>query len=357
MRIQVAYNEVTPLVKQDFTKLYDALKRTLSPEEMIFANHRAGFGGIVQWDLPDGLSWQPVTRADSFERSEAMALLRQLRESGTAKLGSRADLIEAVYSVPSADYLYCARDEQGSVKVMLAAWGYRFPRTPAVDPLTWHPADEQKVVLSFVEDGHAVSPAIELRHATSFTKRIEPGADGNIDLGTHRPGTRFTFAIPDYGREISFATEKGRDTYIFDLTVARQAPVAEVVVPEIPKVEEPESVEMGRITFIGYDGRPLNWVGVRINQGGMTLLSASTGEDGSIAFAKTDLPCSTPLEVTLSGTPTRMSAASIVLDRDENEYEIHYHPAKTSFPWAIIAGVFVAVAATVGALWVFFENM
>lgn len=363
MRIQVAYNEVTPLVKQDFTKLYDSLKRALSAEEMIFANHRAGFGGIVQWDLPDGLPWRPVTQTDSFERNEAMALLERLRTSGSARLGSRTDLIEAVYSVPSADYLYCARDGQGDMKVMLAGWGYRFPRTPAVNPLTWHPDDEQKVIIAFVEEGRAVSPAIELQYASGRKKRIDPTSDGQIDLGSHRPGTRFSFAVPDYGRELTFTTEKGRDRYVFDLTVARPASVpevpAEVPVPPVPGPFVPPATvsETVKISFIGYDGRPLPRVDVMIGQGGMTLLASSTGDEGSVTVGKSDLPCGTPLEVVLSGTPMPLPRVNIVLDADENEYEIHYHPSKNPFPWSLIAGIFVAAAATAGAIWLLVENM
>ncbi len=360
MKIQVAYNEVTPLVKQDFTKLYDALKRTLSDDEMIFATHRAGFGGIVQWDLPDGLQWVSVTRANSFERNEAMRLLEEKRRSGAAKLGTRTDLIEAVYSVPSADFLYYARDAQGNMKVMLAGWAYRYPRTPAVNPLSWHPEDEQNVQLSFFDKGQAVATAIELRYATTFTKQLNPDTQGKIDLGTHRPGTQFAFSVPEYGRDFSFKVEKGRENYIFDLTVAQsvtvlppvEPPIMEPPIIEPPIVDDPDIpivLDMTKVSFIGYNGRGLESVKVRIESQGETLMSATTDSEGVVTFAKSELPCGKPLDVKLSGTPTRLPRTTIMLDSNENEYEVHYHPGKEQFPWLLIAGIFVAVAATAGA--------
>lgn len=343
MQIQIPYNEVTPLIKIDYSRVYDDLGRTLSPQEMIFAPRRAGFGGILQWDLPAGLHWVSATRANSFDRNDAFALYNRLRQSATPKLGTHTEFINSIYSVPSADYLYCARDSQGAIHIMLVGWGYRFPRIPAVDPLSWHAEGEQHVTLRFIENGHGVSTTMRLQHASSYTKDIASDADGNIDFGSHAPGSQFQFTIPERNRQLTFTVEKGRDTYVFDLTPAVVQPPTPAPAP-MPQPSEIAVAPEVSVRFIGENGSPITNSEARLMQGNATIIASGTDHAGMIRLASTDIPANTQLSFRLNGHSAPSAIVPFVFDPTELEYEVRFHRVKKDSSLSLVLGIIAAVA-------------
>lgn len=353
MQIQIPYNEVTPLVKIDYAKIYNDLQRTLSPDEMIFAKWRAGFGGLIQWDLPGDTQWTRISNANSFDRNDAMALFKRLKESAMTKLGSNRQLIDAVYSIPSIDYLYCSRNADGSMRVILAGWGYRFPRTPQIDPLKWHPEGMQNVIVKFVEDGAPIAATMELRHASGFTSQYAADANGQINFGAHSPGTNFRFSVPSHNRDFSLNVAKGQEEYIYDLTVPKA--VTPPPVPEIPQPRPEPEPELNispeaTITFIGFDGKPIPCGEAQILRNGLPVMVQGISPDGSIRFGASDIPANTPLSIKLTNTPLKLSDVPFSFDSDELQYEVHFnHEAgrRTSPMLGIILAVVLTAAAFV----------
>ena len=101
MRVQINHNELRPLIKEGYEKVYDAMNRLLAPEDMIFAKWEAGFGGILQWTLPQDYTWRNFTQADDYDKNEIIGEFMRQKEIGSKKLGTNEKLKEAVYSIPS----------------------------------------------------------------------------------------------------------------------------------------------------------------------------------------------------------------------------------------------------------------
>lgn len=355
MQIKLPYNEVTPLVKIDYSQIFDGLKKLLTPEEAsIFAPRRAGFGGELQWDLPQDLQWTPVTHANAFDRNEALPLLSAIKADAAPKLGTKRELVEAVFSVPSPEYIYCARDAQGKIRVMLAAWGYRYPRVPAIDPLKWRPEGEQNVTLKFIENGVPSVTEIDMVFNSGYTKRFATDNNGEISLGTHQPGVKFNFVVPSRNRNFELLVEKGRDLYVYDLTVAplpQPVPHKEETPtpPPMPAEEENISPE-ATIKFIGFGGHPIKQGEAQLLQNGMPVLVQGIAPDGTIHFGINDIPHFSPLTLRVTNTPVMLPDCNLQIEPDELQYEIHYHPAKRSNSNGWIAVLVCALITLAGFL-------
>lgn len=82
MRVQIHYNELRPLIKEGYEKVYDAMSRLLAPEEMIFAKWEAGFGGILQWTLPNDYTWRNFTQGDNYDKQAVINEFMRLKAIG-----------------------------------------------------------------------------------------------------------------------------------------------------------------------------------------------------------------------------------------------------------------------------------
>ena len=100
-------------------KFYDAMSRLLAPEEMIFAKWEAGFGGILQWTLPNDYMWRNFTQADDYDKQVVINEFLRLKEIGEKKLGTNERLKQAVYSIPSEASVYYTVTPDGKYHVML----------------------------------------------------------------------------------------------------------------------------------------------------------------------------------------------------------------------------------------------
>lgn len=353
MQIQVSHSELTPLVKVDYDKLYNDLGVKLTPDEMIFARRKAGFGGVLQWDLPSSVTWTALSRLSGFERTEALQILDSLRRTGMAKLGSNRRMIECVYSVPSADWVYAGRDDAGHIHVMLAGWGYRYPNAPALDPLTWHPEGEQDVKLRFISAGATVPTEIDLRFESGSTKRLPSGADGDVALGQLAPGTMLRFTELSSGREFSFAVEKGRGLYLFDVTPAKE------IIPHVepdPVIDDPVVISPEiSIRLIGYDGRPVSRGELCVMDAGLVRVAAGVGSDGMVRIDSSLLAPGVPFTAKLSGAGENYGDAPLVIDEGELDYEIHYHSAKSGFNGDLWFGILFMAATLALTIWALIE--
>lgn len=360
MKIQVHHTEVTPLIKEGYEKVYDALGKLLSDDEFIFAEWKAGFGDMLQWTLPADAEWLALTDADSFDRNAVINEFLRLKAIGESKLGKNKKLIESVYSVPAENFVYYFIDSQGRYHIMLSGWGYSYPRSAPMIPLVGlaDPA-MQNVTLRFIENSKPLSGIrFDLPRKSNRTIHLTADSNGEKSLGTMMPGTTVSIFIPSVAKHFSFEIKKGKEVYTADLTIEQTAEITKVTPPEDnPFNEEPQQEqeqEQEQITvrnrditirFIGFDGKPLTGREIQLIQTGRSQIAELTDSNGNIYLDKTDFATGLPLEAA-AAAPYPNTA--LILDEGENEYLIIFHEKKSS-SWLIqlLIGI-LAIAAAIG---------
>lgn len=349
MQIQTPQSQLTPLLHVNYDQIYNQLVARLTPREMIFAKWRAGFGGIIQWDLPQDLTWQQLSKADSYDYQACMALLENVSSEAKRTLGSNKAMIDAVYSVPSLDYVYYSRTPQGEYRIMLAGWGYRFPTSPALNPLSYSTRKLQPVDIYFRADGEPVaSLPVELVRNTSHVG-LSADDSGKLNLGSQEVGATFEFFIPSYGRNFSITIEQGRQQYLVDLTVEKTIP-EEIPAVDIPAEPEPINLTIDniRIKFVNQNGSPVENATARFIQNGAEVASTGLLNDGVAVIESTSLQPGT-VEVRLSSPTAQYPVFNMVNDPTELDYEVYFHEVEKSKKWPIFVAIAIAAVATIAA--------
>ncbi len=269
MRVQIHYNELRPLIKEGYEKVYDAMSRLLAPEEMIFAKWEAGFGGILQWTLPNDYTWRNFTQGDNYDKQAVINEFMRLKAIGEKKLGTNERLKQAVYSIPSEASVYYTVTHDGKYHVMLTAWGYSFPTQAPLTDITWQlPAESQDTTVRFIENG---KPMVNLPfdiHRNGIVLHHQLDEKGEKYFGKLTPGSELYIEVPSLSRRLMLTVVPGQTVYTFDMTTAEpRKPHAAVDEPEVPETPEEETEETEeiicgertiKIQFIGWDGKADN---------------------------------------------------------------------------------------------------
>lgn len=360
MRVQIHHNELRPLIKEGYEKVYDAMSRLLAPEEMIFAKWEAGFGGILQWTLPNDFVWRNFTQADNYDKQAVINEFLRLKEIGEKKLGTNERLKQAVYSIPSEASVYYTVTPDGKYHVMLTAWGYSFPTQAPMTDITWQlPAEAQDTTVRFIENGE---PMVNLSfdiHRNGTVLHHHTDEKGEKYFGRLTPGSELYIEVPSMSRRLTLTIVKGQTIYTYDLT-----PVKPHVQPEEPAgdpgpedetddgSDETEIVCGGRtvkVQFTGCDGKPISGRTVTLSQGGARLTESATDDNGNIFLNDNDFTVGTPIRTKIADAPgePRYSEADFIIDANEDDYAIIYHERKESWLWlkvllAILAAVLAA---------------
>ena len=350
MQVQTPQNQLTPLLQVNYDQIYNQLLARLTPRQMIFAKWRAGFGGIIQWDLPSGLQWRRLSEADSYDYSAVMSLLENVSSEAKQSLGTNRKMIDAVYSVPSLDYIYYSHDTNGEYKLMLTGWGYRFPNNPAVDPLTYTPRQKQQVEILFRADDAPVGslPVQLIRHSGHVG--LNADENGILDLGTQDIDARFDFNIPSYGRSFSITVEKGRQQYVVDLSIHQ--PALPTVSPAAQPAEpEPINVEIDNIhvKFYGNDGQPVENATARFIQNNREVAAVGLLDGGEAVIEASALEAG-DVEIRLSSPTETFPIFTMDYNPAEHDYEIYFHKKTRHNPWPIIIAAAIALLATTVAI-------
>ncbi len=367
MRVQINHNELRPLIKEGYEKVYDAMSRLLAPEEMIFAKWEAGFGGILQWTLPNDYMWRNFTQADDYDKQAVINEFLRLKEIGEKKLGTNERLKQAVYSIPSEASVYYTVTPDGKYHVMLTAWGYSFPTQAPMTDITWQlPAGAQNTTVRFVESGE---PMVNLPfdiHRNGVVLHHQSDENGDKYLGKLSPGTELHIEVPSMSRRLTLAVTGGQEVYTFDLTVAKPR------IQEIPEVheevaheevhekeDEPEEIICGartiRVQYIGCDGQPIKGRSIMLSQNGR-LTETATDDSGNIYLNGNDFADDTAIKSHIGDVAQQpgYSDCSFTIEPGEDDYDIVYSERKQSRTWLtallLLLGAGLAFLTIWGAL-------
>lgn len=348
------------MIKQGYDKVYDAMNKLLDPEEMIFAEWDAGFGGILQWTLPKDMQWRSFSQADDYDKQAIVNEFMRLKEIGGKKLGTNEALKKSVYSIPSEASVYYTVTPEGQYRIMLTAWGYSFPTQAPMTDLTWMlPPEAQDITVRFVENGAPVANLPIDIHRNDFVLHHKLDANGEKYYGKLMPGSNLYIEVPSHAKQLTLTVMAGQNLYTFDLT--EQKPVAPVipepVVPDEKEDEETEEIIAGartiKVQMIGVDGKPIAQRSVVLEQLNRNTTTETTDDNGCIFFSTNDFMEGAPITLRLPDVPEQPSYvdASLIVEAEENDYAIFYKQRTKSNFWLNALLTLICAALTVLTIW------
>lgn len=360
MRVQIPHNELRPLIKDSYDRVYDGLKRLLAPEEMIFAELAAGFGGILQWTLPNDMQWRSFSQADDYDKQAVINEFIRLKELGEKRLGPAQErLIKNVYSIPSEASVYYSVTPEGKYRIMLTAWGYSFPTQAPMTDLTWIlPEGAQETTVRFIENGAPIANLPIDLHRNGVVLHHQLNANGEKSYGKLMPGTNLYIEVPSHSKQLTVTVMPGQTVYTFDLTEQKVEPpvITPPVIPEDKGGEEEGPIAVGRdikVQLIGIDGKPIKQRTLILGQPGRDTMTETTDDNGFIPLSTIDFMEGAPVNINIPDVPEQPSYldSSFIIEPEENEYAIIYKQRTKSNFWLNALLAVVAVALTVLTIW------
>lgn len=371
MRVQIHHNELRPLIKEGYEKVYDAMSRLLAPEEMIFAKWEAGFGGILQWTLPNDFVWRNFTQADNYDKQAVVNEFLRIKAIGEKKLGTNERLKQAVYSIPSEASVYYTVTPDGQYHVMLTAWGYSFPTQAPMTDITWQlPVEAQDTTVRFIENGAPMAnlPFDILRNGVTLHHKLDE--KGEKHLGKLTPGTELYLEVPSLSRRLTLMVVAGQTVYTFDMTTAKPhvAPVMpeihekpeETVIPETEEIAEEEEIICGdrtiKVQFIGCNAKPITARSIILSQKGGLQTEVTTDDNGCIFLNGNDFADGSIIKANVTDVAgqTKYREAIFTIEPGEDDYAIIYTERRESSAWLwpllVIVGAALAFLTIWGAL-------
>lgn len=362
MIVQVHHNEIKPLITEGYEKVYDAMKRLLPPDELIFAPWSAGFGDVIQWELPRDYTWRSFAQADDYDRQIIINEFLRIKSSAEQKLGRNERLKKAVFSIPSEASVYYTVTPDGHYRVMLTGWGYSFPAQAPLTDITWQlPAGAQETTARFIENG---APAANLPFEISRNGSIlrhTTDSNGEMSLGKLTPGTVIDMFVPSVSRQFSLTVVASQNLYTFDISVEKPRHEIPVIKPEVPaeediKEEEEEVIQADRtikVQFVGTDGHPIAGRTVTAAQRDNAPTELTTDDNGCIYLSNNDFLTGLPVSMHIVETPDKpaYADAQFVIDADEDDYAIIYNEIKKTKIWLAVILALLAAAAAFGVIY------
>lgn len=77
------------------------------------------------WSHKDN-DWTPLSNVDAATCDQAMQVLSECKQAicDARKVHDVVDNLEVIFTVPGYDYLYCRKDSQGKMQVLITGWGF-----------------------------------------------------------------------------------------------------------------------------------------------------------------------------------------------------------------------------------------
>lgn len=224
MEIKVAENGVYKIIpKEEFTseQIWSILSEVLPEKDQVFAAFSTAPRNYV-WTLP-GKGWTRLTEADDATLALVQDALNDKRSLVSRALADYPSLrVEALFTVPSDDYIFFRPAPDGSVQVMLVAWDYKLPArqegTEVVISGSPH-LKRQDIRLRFIEaDKPKSGYRFLLRLIDGKFTAKEADDAGCFSMPGLVVGNSYVLYSQDRSRDFSFKVEPGKTEIVFDLT-------------------------------------------------------------------------------------------------------------------------------------------
>lgn len=342
--------------------------RLLAPEEMIFAKWEAGFGGILQWTLPNDYVWHNFTQADNYDKQAIVNEFMRIKAIGEKKLGTNERLKQAVYSIPSESSVYYTVTPDGQYHVMLTAWGYSFPAQAPMTDIVWHlPTEAQDTTVRFIENDSPMAnlPFDILRNGVTLHHKLDE--NGEKYLGKLTPGTELFLEVPSLSRRLTLIVAEGQTAYTFDMTTVKQL-TPPVIDGRGDKSDGSSRTgnndEKGdkviicgdrtiKVQFTGCDAKPITGRSIILTQKGGKQTEVTTDDNGCIFLDRNDFADGSIIKANITDVTgqTKYREAVFTIEPGENDYAIIYTERKTSGAWLKPLLAILAAALAFLTIW------
>lgn len=212
------------------------IKEYLGEDAKYFAPMAATSSGYI-WTSPV-TGWIPLGAANESQRKSVESELQALRSRIKDRLSSKPKLAGEILSLPSdlGKYIFF-KDENGTVTVIIAGWGFSNARRKVVIPPK-SKKETSSVLASKI--GFTINGELQPLHSFQITthggvpKQCNTDPEGFYHLGEQKPGTTINVYDPASGKNISFDIEDGKSEYILDIT--RQTKInIRILCDDLPK--------------------------------------------------------------------------------------------------------------------------
>lgn len=241
-------NDIYLVLKNvSYEAVYNALLRSLKPEDQIFAQLKKGVNEL-NWVHSDS-GWRNYAQADMATRGLIHEALDQHKVSIRQTLQNVTILaahIENILTTPSDDYFSYKIQPTGEIDVMISGWGYKKPLRTAVGEVVIETPTEkvQRVQIGFVEKGNLL-PLRRFSIVTPSGNTLDKctSEDGLLLIGNKIPvGSELRVVDSVSKFEFVMLVKEGQEQYIFDVTIPEPEPgpvISEPEEPEVPVMVKP----------------------------------------------------------------------------------------------------------------------
>ena len=211
--------KITPAFTSE--AMCEIFEARLAPEQNIFAKYKVG-AGFFQWSFP-GEGWTRLSEADSIESAEVLGRMTEIKAEIAPALASVPKMnLDSIFTTPGKDYVFYKYDQDGKIRLMLAAWDYKFPVKQLTGPVVVGGAMVpvmRNVVLAFTEAGVPASGRqVLIKTFSGRNKKVVTDNDGLFQMGNLRVGKEYLIVVPEARKEVTIIPEKDREEYQIDLT-------------------------------------------------------------------------------------------------------------------------------------------
>ena len=257
MEIKVSENGVYKIIpKEEFTseQIWSILSELLTDKNQVFAAFSTAPGKYV-WEL-SGDGWKSLGDADEATNALVQDVLNEKRRAVSHALTDYPQLrVDALFTVPSKDYIYYRLAPDGSVQVMLVAWDYKLPARQEGKEvvITGSPhLKRQDVRLKFIEADKPVPGYHFLLRMIDgkFTEKVADGV-GCFPMPGLVVGNSYVLLSVDRSRDFSFKVEPGKSEIVFDLTGDIMVEV------KVNRDDAPAEGVVAQISFSGEEYSPV----------------------------------------------------------------------------------------------------
>lgn len=224
MEIRLPEDGVIKILSKDvFTseQIWSILSDVLTKKDCVFAAFST-FPGMYVWTLP-GRGWTSLSETDESTAMMVRDVLKAKRRAVTRALTPWPTLkIEALFTVPSDEYVFFRDGHDGQIQIMLAAWDYkRLEKQEGMEGKVkgTKSAKRQDVILQFIEADEPVPGyGLRLQLADGSWTDKETDISGCFSMPGLEVGRPIRIKSSDGVRDFSFIVEEGRSLIVHDLT-------------------------------------------------------------------------------------------------------------------------------------------
>lgn len=210
-----AVRDVFKVGKEDYSGLYAELDKLLGNDNP-FAQFKIGSGQYVWSYTKSDCKWLPMEDASKLKEEQIRTVISELR----TKVGTLvpAKFVEPLFTVPDDSFIFY-NDEEGDLRVLFTAWGFRKPVFVHKDPPLTKIKKHTLVDISFLYDGVRLKGyEFGIRLTRQVKKLRTTDDDGVCCFDTIKVGERYQLIDLKSNRTFDFEVEKGKTHYDFDLT-------------------------------------------------------------------------------------------------------------------------------------------